>query len=85
MQQNYVARSISIDNLSFRNSHNNYDLIVCKYNQTKKDKAGDKGTDKNLHTNPENPSMCLFLALRLYLLLESVALEMKDLLFIIFR
>ena len=51
----------------------------------KKDKARDKCTNKNSHTNPKNLNIYLFLALRLYLLLESVALGMKDLLFNKFR
>ena len=79
-----MARSITIDDLGFRNIHKNLDSIVCNYDQTKKDKAGDKCADKNLHANPENPNICLFLALGLYFSLESVALGMKDFLFIEF-
>ena len=84
MQWNCMARSISIDDLGFRNIHKNCDSIACKYDQTKKDKAGDKCNDKNLHANPENPNVCLFLALGLCFSIESVALGMKDFLFIEF-
>jgi len=79
-----MARSISIDDLGFRNFHKNCDSIVCKYDQIKKNRAGEKCTDKNLYANPENPNICLFLALGLYFALESVALGMKDFLFIEF-
>ena len=79
-----MARSISIDDLSFRNFHKNCNSIVCKYDQIKKDKAREKCTDKNLYANPENLNICLFLVLGLYFALESVALGIKDFLFIKF-
>ena len=60
MQWNCMARSTSIDDIGFRNLHKHTDSIVAKYDQTKKDKAGDKCTDKNLCANPENPCTCLF-------------------------
>ena len=84
IQWNCIARSISIDDLGFRNIHKNLNSIVCKYDQRKKDKAGDKCTDKNLCANHKNPNICLFLALGLFFSLESVALGMKYFLFIEF-
>ena len=47
MQWNCVARSISIDNIGFRNIHKNCYSIACKYDQTKKDKSRDKCAEKN--------------------------------------
>ena len=39
---------------------------------------------KNLHVNPKNPNICLFLVLGMYFLLELVSLGMRDFLFIEF-
>ena len=85
MQWNCMARSILIGDISFRNIHKNYNSIVCKYDQTKKDKAEDKCAEKNLHANSKNPNICSFLAQGIYFSLESVSLGMKDFLFIEFE
>ena len=77
MQWNCMARSISIDDIGFRNIHKNCNSIACKYDSTKKDKAEDKCVEKNLHTNPKNPNICLFLVLGIYFSLESVSLGMN--------
>ena len=61
-----MARVQNIDNLSFASFSMGTDSIRVKYNQTKKDKTGQKTTSKNCYANPFNMYICLYTALAIY-------------------
>jgi len=64
-----MARSVNIKNLAFSVLSVEGDAIQAKFHQTKKDQEGDKYTGaKHMYANPENPEVCINLALGLYLL-----------------
>jgi hypothetical protein len=54
---------------------------VCCYDDSKTDKIGERCTDKHLYANPSNPTVCLFLALGVFLSLESLHLSKTEKLF----
>ena len=66
LQWNLMARVQNIDNLSFASFSMGTDSIRVKYNQTKKDKTGQKTTSKNCYANPFNMYICLYTALAIY-------------------
>ena len=73
-----MARSTNIDDIGFRNLKKNADSILCKHDDTKMDKSGEKCSNKNLHCNPTNPHTRLFLSLGSHVSMNSDALGRKD-------
>jgi hypothetical protein len=68
-----MGRWANIDSLGIHNlscSHG-LDSIVIKYNTNKKDKSGDNVTPKNCYANPNEGTVCMFLALGCYLPLNQ--------------
>ena len=49
-----VARSSSIDPLSFANFRPGTDSIIGKYDDSKMDKAGERLSEKNIYANPND-------------------------------
>ena len=57
-QWNCMARSINIDCIGWHNMRRGEDSIVVKYDDTKSDKAGEKCSNKNLYSNPNDMYVC---------------------------
>jgi hypothetical protein len=81
-QWNCMARSINIDCIGWHNMRRGEDSIVVKYDDTKSDKAGEKCSNKNLYSNPNDMYVCWYMALRCYCCIYSVSLAERDFLFI---
>jgi hypothetical protein len=75
LQWNCMARSVNIGSLGFHNFRAGEDHIVCRYDDTKSDKTGEKCTDKHIYANPLEPIACPFLALAVFFCLESLHLS----------
>ena len=58
------------------------DSIVVNYDDTKADKAGENCHNKNLYANPQDPVVCVFLALGIYCAMEQKSLEETNTLFL---
>lgn len=71
LQWNCMARSINIGVLAFHNFRCGEDNIVCCYDKTKADQAGEKVHDKHMYANPYDPLVCCHLALGVWLSLNS--------------
>lgn len=82
LQWNCMARSASIDCLSFHNFSLGQDSIVVKYDETKADKAGEKLSEKNIYSNPLDWQMCTWLAFGIYCSLFSGNLTISERLFL---
>jgi hypothetical protein len=54
---------------------------MCCYNDNKSDKVGEMCTDKHIYANPLELTVCPFLALALFFLLESPHLSETEKLF----
>jgi len=65
LQWNCIARSVSVDPLTFHNFSPGFgtDSIKCTYDRTKADQEGKKVSPKNLYANPFDPRISVFLAL----------------------
>jgi hypothetical protein len=70
-----MARSISVGVLAPHNFRAGEDSIICKYNKSKTDQAGEPVSDKNIYANPLDPAVCPHLALGLWFYLESSSFE----------
>ena len=83
LQWNVIGRSINFDPIGFRNLSRDggNDSIVIKYHRNKKDQAGENTSPKNCYANPNNPTVCLFLALGCYLCINRENYSSSDKLF----
>ena len=63
---NFMARTINVDNFSFRNLTSGTDSIKVKYFRTKADQDGKKCQHKNIYANPFNPRVCFFTGMGIY-------------------
>ena len=81
-QWNCMARSISVDCLGWHNMRKGEDSIVIKYDDTKSDKGGEKCSNKNIYSNPNDWYVCWYTALGCYCCIFSVSLCERDFLFI---
>ena len=73
-----IARSASIDPLGFHNYWNGQDSIICKYDDSKADKTGEKLAEKNLYANPFDYTQCSWTGLGIYTALNCDALSMHE-------
>ena len=55
-----MSRCASINPLGFHNFSNSEDSIVCKHDDSKADKEGDKLSEKNVFANPFNFMVCFW-------------------------
>ena len=67
LQWSLIARACNIDSLSFQNFWADGDCVKFKYDLNKKDRKGEKTTEKHCYANPKNQYICLFLAFGCYL------------------
>ena len=69
VQWNVMGQSINVDPLGFHNLSRDggSDSIVITYDYNKKDPTGENTSPKQCYANPQNPSVCMFLALGCYL------------------
>ena len=82
-QWNLMARSINVDPLSFHNLKRGVsDSIECVPDATKSDPAGQFVTMKNLYGNPKEPQVSLFLAMSVWVSLNSSWLSHTERLFL---
>ena len=78
-----MARSINVDPLSFHNLKRGVsDSIECLPDATKSDPAGQFVTMKNLYGNPKEPEVSLFLAMSVWVSLNSSWLSHTERLFL---
>ena len=77
-----MARGISIAPLGFHNFTLGQDSIICKYDDSKVDKEGDKLSEKNIYANPFDWKQCWWTALGLYCLLNAEQLKDSEQLFV---
>jgi hypothetical protein len=78
LQWNCMARSVNIGSLGFHNFRAGEDHIVCRYDDTKSDKTGQKCTGKHIYANPLEPIACPFLALAVFKAVESPHLSKTE-------
>lgn len=82
MQWNMMARSINVDPIGFHNMKRGIsDSIEIVPDATKTDQAGEFVTCKNLYGNPDEPVVNLFLALAVWVSLNSSSLAQTEKLF----
>jgi hypothetical protein len=81
LQWNCMARSINVGVLAFHNFRISGDAIVCRYDKTKTDQAGQNTHPKHLYANPNDPLVCSHLALAVYLATEDARFEETELFF----
>ena len=67
LQWNLMARACNVDSISFQNFWAAGDSVVFKYDLNKRDRKGEKTTEKHCYANPLKPKICLFLAFGCYL------------------
>ena len=73
-----IARSASIDPLAFHNYRIGPDSIICKYDDSKADKTGEKLAEKNLYANPFEYTQCSWTGLGIYCALNCDALSVHE-------
>jgi hypothetical protein len=81
LQWNCMARSINIGVLAFHNFRISGDALVCRYDKSKSDQAGENTHPKHLYANPKDPLVCSHLALAVYLATEDARFEETELFF----
>ena len=81
-QWNCMARCASIDPLAFHNFKLGQDSIICKYDDQKADKTGEKLSEKNIYANPHDWTMCFWTGLRIYVAINCDALASHERLFL---
>lgn len=81
-QWNNMARAANIDPLCFHNFSLGTDTIVCKYDDSKADKDGEKLSEKNIYANPFDMKMCFWTAMGVYCCLNSERLATSEKLFV---
>ena len=59
-QWNCMARSASVDPLAFHNFSLGADSIICKYDDAKADKAGERLSEKNIYANSIDWRQCFW-------------------------
>ena len=70
-QWSCMARSISIDDLTFGQISVASDSLVIEYCDSKSDQTGDKTTPKNCYANPYDYHVCIFTALGCYFCMNN--------------
>ena len=73
-----IARCANIDPLAFHNYRVGQDSIICKYDDSKADKTGEKLAEKNLYANPFEYTQCSWTGLGIYTALNCDALSVHE-------
>ena len=81
-QWNCMARCASIDPLAFHNFKLGQDSIICKYDDSKADKTGEKLSEKNIYANPFEWTQCFWTGMGIYVALECDTLGSHERLFL---
>ena len=81
-QWNCMARASNIDPLGFHNITLGPDTIIIKYDESKKDKAGEKLSEKNVYANPGNWKECFWTSLGIHIALNQELLSHSEKLFL---
>ena len=71
MQWSCMARSISIDDLTFGRISLGTDLLIVEYVDSKADQKGERTSPKNCYANPFEYQVCIFTALGCYFCLHN--------------
>ena len=77
-----MARASNIDPLGFHNITLGPDTIIIKYDESKKDKAGEKLSEKNVYANPGNWKECFWTSLGIHIALNQELLSHSEKLFL---
>jgi hypothetical protein len=81
-QWNFMARCASIDSLGFHNFSLGADSLICKYDDSKADKEGEKLSEKNTYANPENYLLCFWTGMGIHCALNVENLGRSEKLFL---
>lgn len=81
-QWNFMARSASIDPLSFANFRPGTDSIIGKYDNSKMDKAGERLSEKNLYANANDFRLCYWTAMGIWIALRGNKMKGNNRLFL---
>ena len=81
-QWNCMARCASIDPLAFHNFKVGQDSIVCKYDDSKADKSGDRLSEKNIYANPFEWTQCFWTGMGIFCALDEERLASHERLFL---
>jgi hypothetical protein len=81
-QWNCIGRCSSIDPLAFHNFKIGQDSIICKYDDSKADKSGDRLSEKNIYANPFEWTQCFWTGMGVYCALECQRLAEHERLFL---
>ena len=81
-QWNCMARSASIDPLAFHNFKIGQDSTICKYDDQKADKTGERLSEKNIYANPFEWTQCFWTGMGIYVALNCDALASHERLFL---
>jgi len=81
LQWHCMARSINIGGLGLHCFRVGEDNIVAKYDKSKSDQTGEKVHEKHIYANPFDALVSVYLALGVWLSLESSRFEETELLF----
>ena len=77
-QWNCMARCASIDPLAFHNFKTGQDSIICKYDDQKADKTGERLSEKNIYSNPFEWTQCFWTGMGICAALNSEALSSHE-------
>jgi hypothetical protein len=58
LQWKKMVRSINVGVLALHNFRAGEDSIICKYDKSKTDQAGERVSGKNIYANPLDPTVC---------------------------
>ena len=78
-----MARCASVDPLGFHNFSLGADSLICKYDDSKADKDGEKLSEKNMYSNPENYLLCFWTGLGIWCALNVDNLSGSEKLFFV--
>lgn len=81
LQWNLMARSVNIEPIALHNIKIFGDSMQFLYDQNKSDQEGAKTTTKHVYANPSNAFICPFLALGIWLSLNSQKFQQTEFLF----
>jgi len=79
---NCMARSVLIDQLVFYIFKIDQDSTICKYDDQKADKTGERLSEKNIYANPHEWTQCFWTRMGIYVALNCGALASNEWLFL---
>jgi len=77
-----MARCSNVDPLGFHNFKLGSDSIICKYDDAKADKEGEKLSEKNIYSNPFDYQVCWWTGFGVYCCVNSADLGAREFLFL---